>query len=193
MRQELHRQISIDLHNEDGLIAVMGEHGDKVNDIPAYQEQVQYLQQAMESWPIEESNGQIDSVAGNKVLVNQNRILVLTEYCHAENPYAFFWLTQTFPNVLHHESGCLILMYSIEEVDGKSHIFPEWFTLFAFEAGRTTYYSQLAFHSVLKHPEFENTDWNEAALRRAMDYGLPTQQQLARLKQSRGLFASHRK
>ncbi|MFD1246113.1 hypothetical protein ACFQ3H_13265, partial [Paralysiella testudinis] len=171
-----------DLYHPNGLISIMGRVAKKANDIPAYQEQLQILQAALENWPIRSFNGEQMNLHGDQIWFDDNRIVLLTDFCFQEMPYRFFWVTQGFPNLLKNQMGCLILMFSIESHAGKKHIFPEWFTLFAFEPKRTAFYPQLAFHTVLDDVNFSQIDWNEAALCRAQFYHLPTESQLYKLR-----------
>lgn len=193
-KSRLQDLIHLDLYGENGLVQVMGENPDLINDIPAYQEQLNVLNAALIDGLVQQKAWEpssTENLTDNKLFIGQDKIVLTKRYCHSEMEFDYFWLVQNFPKHLYAEQGTFVLMYSIEEKESGSHIFPEWFALFSFGEKKDSFFVLPVFHSTLKKNNFALTDCDDVALHRAQVYGLQTTKQIQKLARANSALKKH--
>ena len=118
--QFLQDLIHSELYDWNGLVRIMGENPELINDIPPYQEQLEILKQALEdnstlirqglfNWEL------VHNSSPYQIYIDSNKVVLLKDYCHKDMEFDFFWLVQGFPKYLYDEKGKFILLYSLEE------------------------------------------------------------------------------
>lgn len=191
--QFLQDLIHSELYDWNGLVRIMGENPELINDIPPYQEQLEILKQALEdnstlirqglfNWEL------VHNSSPYQIYIDSNKVVLLKDYCHKDMEFDFFWLVQGFPKYLYDEKGKFILLYSLEEKEKELHIFPEWFSLFAFGENYEKFFAIPALYSVLTKNNLSVTDCNETALYRAQTYGIRTNEQIQKLSLAHSEF-----
>lgn len=188
-KQYLQNLIHSELYDWNGLVRIMGENSELINDIPAYQEQLETLKNVLanDGTVIQQGICKQDlasKISEDQIYTESNKLVLIKDYLYREMKFDFFWLVQSFPKHLHDEKGKFILMYSLEEKEEETHIFPEWFSLFAFGKNYEDFFAAPAFYSVLEKNNLTLTDFSEAALYRAQTYGIWTEKQIQKLCQS---------
>ena len=106
--QFLQDLIHSELYDWNGLVRIMGENPELINDIPPYQEQLDILKQALEdnstlirqglfNWEL------VHNSSPYQIYIDSNKVVLLKDYCHRDMEFDFFWLVQGFPKYLYDE------------------------------------------------------------------------------------------